>query len=78
MEYKTKNFYLSVILLYLGAELVHIEEDENNKKRASYFVFTGNFDYENIEKQYYGKELKVEPNKLFFCFKELKTRLFDR
>lgn len=78
MEYKTKNFYLSVVMLYMGAKLKELERNPNKTGQALAFVLEGeNIDFDTIEKQYYAKEIQCEPNLLFFYFKELKTRLYE-
>lgn len=76
MEYKTKDIYIASVLLCYGASLVRVEKDLNKDNKASFFVFTGNVDFEKIVREYYADELRVNPKELHSKFKEVKNRLY--
>lgn len=78
MEYSTKDLYLATIMLYFGATLSKVEKDPQKDGRALFFNFTGNIDFEGIERDYWQQELAVEPKKLFYTLKEMKGRLYTK
>jgi len=78
MEYKTKDINIASVLLCYGANLVRVEKDINKDNKASFFVFTGNIDFEKRVKEYWADELLVNPKELLYKFKEVKNRLYTQ
>lgn len=76
MEYKTKDLNIATIMAYYGANLIRVEKDANLDSKAKFFIFSGNIDFEAIEKKYWEGELEVEPKRLLFILKEVKSRLY--
>lgn len=72
-EFKSSDFYQSVILVTVGFPLVRLER---NDKRFFTFVFNDPEEKaEEIIKKYWNKELQVVARDLIESINELKTRI---
>lgn len=75
-EYKSNDFYQSVVLKTIGFPLMRLEKGSS---RFFYFIFADpdNKAKEAIEK-YWNSEITVDARKLIENINELKTRIYSQ
>ena len=71
-EYKTTDLNLAVIL----SLNFQIKELENNNGRGT-FVFQDTEELQDLVKDYWNRQLSVEPQSLFDALKTIKNRLYN-
>jgi len=72
--YKTKDIFIASTLFAAEVRLVSTEWLNGE----CFFCFEDKGKSEDIAKKYFANDLKVSPRKLFNCFKDIKSILFNK
>jgi hypothetical protein len=76
--YTTKDLSVASVLSSLEIQPDKVNYEFDGKRNIGFFIYTKNIKKINkIVEDYFNQSLKIEPNKLFYAMKSLKTRLYS-